>query len=48
MGSGLLNSSCKPQRPEQPLLLPGSLLMAIGAELFAPFMLIDFALPAFL
>jgi hypothetical protein len=33
---------------EQPLLLPGALLVAIGAELFAPFMFIYFALPTFL
>jgi len=39
--------------PAQPrgspdLLLPGSLLMAIGAQLLAPFMLIDFGFPTFL
>ena len=32
----------------QRLLLPGALLVTIGAELFAPLMFIDFAFPTFL
>ena len=38
------------QRPEGGLgnlLLPGSLFMAIGPQLFAPFMFVDFAFPTF-
>jgi hypothetical protein len=30
------------------LLLPGAFLMAMGAQLLAPFMLIDFGFPSFL
>ena len=33
---------------EGALLLPGALLVAIGAELFAPFMFVDFAFATFL
>ena len=32
---------------EAALLLPGALLVAIGAQLLAPFVLIDFGFPAF-
>ena len=32
---------------EGALLLPGALLVAIGAQLLAPFVLIDFGFPAF-
>jgi len=32
---------------EAALLLPGALLVAIGAQLLAPFMLIDLGFPAF-
>jgi hypothetical protein len=33
---------------KQPLFLPGALLVAVGAELLAPFMLVDLALSTFL
>jgi hypothetical protein len=34
-------------RRRRRLLLPGALLMAIGAKLFAPLMFVDFCFPTF-
>jgi len=47
MPGWFFNSSADPES-DSGLLLPGALLMAMGAQLLAPFVFIDLSFPTFL